>query len=103
MSISLINSFGSNAIEAEIDILPFKYACFLYKHLWWIGMVQDINREEADIAVKFMHRHGPFASFKWPSRDARFPMHILCANIDITLTETGRTYHLSEVIVQKNN
>ena len=25
--------------------------------------------EEADVAVKFMHPHGPSASFMWPSRE----------------------------------
>ena len=68
-----------------------------------VGMVQDINKEEADVAVKFMHPNGPSPSFKWPSKDdiCWVPnIHILC-KIDIPLTETGRTYHLSEDNVKK--
>ena len=83
--IALIHNFGSNAIEAEIDVLPFKHACCMYEHLWWIGMMQDIKREEADIAVKFMHPHGPSASFKWPSRDAAFPMYHLQILVEHTI------------------
>ena len=85
MKIELIYNFGSNAIEAEIYVLPFKHECCMYEHLWWIGMVQDINREEADIAAKFMHPHVPSASFKWPSRDAAFQMYHLQILVEHTI------------------
>ena len=61
-------------------------------------MVQDINKEEADVAVKFMQPNGPSPSFKWPSKDdiCWVPnIHIICKK-DIPRTETGRTYHLLE-------
>ena len=65
--------------------------------------MQDINREEADIAVKFMHPHGPSASFKWPSRDdiCWVPnAHIVC-KINKLLTDTGRPFNLAEANVNK--
>ena len=61
-------------------------------------MVQDINKEEADVAVIFMQPNHPSPSFKWPSKDdiCWVPnIHIIC-KIDIPRTGTGRTYHLLE-------
>ena len=65
--------------------------------------MQDINLEEKDVAVKFTHPHGPSASFQWPSRDdiCWVPnTHIIC-KIDILLTDTVRTYHISMDNVKK--
>ena len=66
-------------------------------------MVQDINKEEADVAVKFMQPNGPSPSFKWLSKDdiCWVPNIHIIYKIDIPLTETGRTYHLSEDNVKK--
>ena len=61
-------------------------------------MVQDISKKETDMSVKFIHPHGPSASFTWPSKDdiCWVPnTHIIC-KIDTPLTDTGRTYHLSK-------
>ena len=101
--IALVHSFISNTKVTEIEVFHFDFVCCLYEQQWWIGMVQDINKEEADVAVKFMHPNGPSPSFKWPSKDdiCWVPnIHIIC-KIDIPLTETGRTYHLSEDNVKK--
>ena len=32
-------------------------------------MLEDINREKKDCKIKFMHPHGPAASFCWPVVD----------------------------------
>ena len=104
--IALVHSFNSNTIVTEksgIEVFHFDYVCCLYDQLWWIGMVQDIDKEEDDGAVKFMHPNGPSASFIWPSKDDIIwvpNIHIIC-KIDIPLTDIGRTYHLSEVNVKK--
>ena len=66
-------------------------------------MVQDINNEDEVVSVKFMHPNGPTASFIWPSKDDIIWVpntHIIC-KIDTPLTDTGRTYHLSEDDVKK--
>ena len=100
--IALVHSFSNTKI-AEIKVFHFDFVCCLYEQQWWIGMVQDINKEEADVAVKFMHPNGPSPSFKWPNKDdiCWVPnIHIIC-KIDAPLTETGRTYHLSEDNVKK--
>merc|ERR1712055_870900 len=60
--ISLVHSFNSNTIvteKSEIYFFYFDYVCCLYDQLWWIGMVQDIDKEEDDVAVKCMHPNGP--------------------------------------------
>ena len=101
--IALVHSFVPNTTVAAIKVLHFEFVCCLYEKQRWIGMVQDINKEEADVAVKFMLPNGPSASFKWPSRDdiCWVPnTHIIC-KIHIPLTDTGRTYHLSEDNVKK--
>ena len=96
--IALIHSFFPNTTIAEIEVFHFEYVCCLYEQQWWIGMVQDINKKEADVYIKFMHPHGPSASFTCPSKDdiCWVPnTHIIC-KIDIPLTDTGKTYHLSK-------
>ena len=101
--IALTHNFDSEVAEKEMDVLPSEYICCLYDQHWWIGAVQDINLEEKDVAVKFMHPHGPSASFQWPSRDDIYWVpnkHIIC-KIDIPLTDTGRTYHISMDNVKK--
>ena len=101
--IALVHSFASKTIVTEIEVSHFEYVCCLYDQLWWIGMVQDINKEDEDVSVKFMHPNGPTASFIWPSKDDIIWVpntHIIC-KIDTPLTDTGRTYHLSEDDVKK--
>ena len=101
--IALVHNFNPNTTVTDIEVFHFEFVCCLYEQQWWIGMVQDINKEEADVAVKFMHPNGPSASFIWPRKDdiCWVPnIHIIC-KIDIPLTDTGRTYHLSEDTVKK--
>ena len=45
------------------------YVAFLYDQKWWIGIVLEINIEEGDVLVKFMHPNGPARSFSWPSKE----------------------------------
>ena len=101
--IAFVHNFVPNTTVAEIEVFHFEFVCCLYEQQWWIGMVQDINKEEADVDVKFMHPNGPSPSFKWPSKEdiCWVPnIHIIC-KIDIPITDTGRTYHLSEDNVKK--
>ena len=43
-------------------------ACYHDMH-WWIGLIEDINREKTDCKTKFMHPHGQAARFCWPVMD----------------------------------
>ena len=40
-----------------------------YDSFWWVGLVQEIDQEQEDILVKFMHPHGPSLNFTWLTRD----------------------------------
>ena len=45
------------------------YVAVVYEQSWWIGVVIDVNDEEKDVEVKFMHPKGPARYFNWPERD----------------------------------
>ena len=75
---------------SNITIMEF-IAC-QYDSLWWVGLVQEINHEEQDILVKFMHPPRPRRMFKWPAREdlcwVAFDKFI--CKIDTPTTMTGR-------------
>lgn len=46
--------------------------CFVackYDNLWYFGMITEINQDEGDAHVKFLHPNGPSPSFYWPRHD----------------------------------
>ena len=49
------------------DILG-DYLAVVYDDKWWIGIVTEINLEEIDAEVKFLHSRGPSTYFNWPQR-----------------------------------
>ena len=51
----------------EVKIMDF-VACDYDMH-WWIGLLEDINREKKDRKTTFMHPLGSLASFCWPVMD----------------------------------
>ena len=55
-----------------------------YDSLWWVGLVQEINHEEQDILVKFMHTPLIYAFDKF-----------IC-KIDTPTTMMGRMYQIRE-------
>ena len=63
-------SFADNQ-EAIQNIQPkeMDYIACRYDNFWWIGLVDEINHEEEDFEVKFMHPHGPTRNFRWPQRE----------------------------------
>ena len=78
------------------DELPIQLARFIvcmYDDKHWLGMVMQIDIDNADVQIKFMHPHLPSISFKWPVRDDAcwVPMpNILCmVNAPILQTVTG--------------
>ena len=88
---------ASAAEEIEKEISQVKimdFAVCHYDSFWWIGLVEDINRESKDIMMKFMHPHGPATSFSWPARDdvCWVPFDKFVCKIGAPTTVTGRTY-----------
>ena len=79
------------------DIAPMHYITCIYNSLWWVGIVTEVNAEEGDVTVKFMHPHGPRKTFNWPEIDDTcfVPIKkILC--IISPITSTGRTYKITD-------
>ena len=46
-----------------IDIRPSKYVTSLHNSFWWVEMVTDVDAEQGDVKVDFMHPHGPRKTF----------------------------------------
>ena len=70
-------------------------AC-VYEEEWWIDIILEIDKEQDNVQVNFLHPHCPSQSFHWPHVDANcwFPItHILCT-VEVTTTATGRQYNL---------
>ena len=38
-----------------------------YNDHWWLGVVEEISSENADVQVKFLQPHGPKSSFYYPT------------------------------------
>lgn len=80
------------------NLYPGCFIACIYDDLWYFGMVSEVNQDERDVLVKFLHPSGPSPSFYWPSSDdicgIPFP-HVLSV-IEPPHTITGRTYVFSK-------
>lgn len=75
------------------DIKIMEFIACQYDSFWWIGLVKEINHEQGDILVKFMHPHEPSRTFKWLAREdlCWVPFDkFMCKKM------TGRMYQISE-------
>ena len=57
------NEFRPQAVRLGV------YVVVVYEHSWWIGVVTEVNEDEKDVKIKFMHPKGPATYFNWPQRD----------------------------------
>ena len=65
--------------------------------MWWVDTILEIDDDEGDFQINFMHPPGPTKSFTWPSRpDICWvsSLHMLC-KIHSPKTITGRTCRIS--------
>jgi len=70
---------------------------------WWIGIIREVDKEQDDARINFMHPHGPSQSFHWPQVDDMcwVPItHLLCS-VDTPTTITGRQYSITQAEVKK--
>ena len=61
-----------------------------------IALVDNVDKDQGDVYVHFMHPHGPRKTFNWPQRadSCHIPVkNIVCA-IQAPTTTTGRTYKI---------
>jgi hypothetical protein len=81
----------------------------MYDEHWWLANIITcgVDSESNEIHVKFMHPHGPAASFSWPSREdvCWVPVsHVLCTVSPPATTMSGRVYvlpnELTDLITQ---
>ena len=66
-------------------------ACY-YDSNWWVGLVQNINFDEKDFEISFLHPLVPSNSFTWP----RLPYMNVMRKIRPSTTLTGQTYYLEK-------
>ena len=68
----------------------------LYDGHYWVGLVDDVDYENDDVKVKFMHPHFPSRSYYWPSREDKCfvpTVNVVC-RVEPPSTSTGRQYKL---------
>ena len=54
-----------------VSLKNFSYIACIYEDFWWIGMVSEVNIDEQDVMVEFLHPHRPQKNFKWPRNPDR--------------------------------
>ena len=59
--------FGN--VPDVIEWQPMQFVACMYDGFWWIGMIEELDRELEDAQVKFMHPHGPTNGVYWPRRN----------------------------------
>ena len=53
-------------IEKRSDLLPGKYIAAMHDDKWWLGMVLEVDDENEDYKVRFLHPAGQSPTFYWP-------------------------------------
>ena len=66
--------------------------------LWWVVVIQEIDKEQEDILVKCMHPQGPSLNFKWRQETISRGCLLTYSYARWTTpdTTTGRMYKSSE-------
>lgn len=57
-------------------LIPSRYVASKYDDLWYFGIITEVNTEEGDVTVQFMHPSGPSPSFHWPKQEDICPVPI---------------------------
>ena len=63
----VLNFKNQTKQNSAVQVLDYK-SC-LYDNKWWVGIITNVDKEEEDVQVKFMHPSGPSRSFQWPHVD----------------------------------
>ena len=64
-----VKIFEFGFYESSQNLNDFNVAMYVscvYNTFWWIGLITEIDQEQGDLKVEFMHPHGPEKTFKWP-------------------------------------
>ena len=64
------HNFGNNvSVPESLNLKVLQCICCTYSKNLWIGLITDIDMEEKDAKIKFLHPSLPSTSFVWPQRD----------------------------------
>lgn len=94
---NLFNNQQHFLVKIE-DLNPGCFIACVYDSLWYFGMLSEVNAEEKDVTVKFLHPCGPSPSFFWPMNEdaCAVPIPHVIAIVEPPKTMTGRTYQFSQ-------
>ena len=97
------NLTGTVSDDSAHDAKLSNFVACRYDENYWIGLVVEVDTNNKDVLVNFMHPHCPAFSFHWPS--SKDICWILNVNIDAIIqplsTITGQQYNLSHNNSQK--
>ena len=80
-----------------IDISVSDHVSCMYEKKWWLGVAMEVDKEENDVLVNFMHPAGPARSFHWPAIEDQcyVPLTHILRKIDSPVTASGRQYYIN--------
>ena len=98
-----ITGVSQNVLISMNTINRNDYVACRYDKKWWIGLVEEVSKEEQDFKVSFLHPPGPSQNFYWPERPDVCWVAItdVICQIDAPVTVTGRTYDITEADFKK--
>ena len=81
------------------DLKPGSFVVSVYDNNKWLGVVCQIDKENRDVQIKFMHPHFPACSLEWPTREDVCWVPdvniVLVVDAPVPSTQSGRQYCLS--------
>ena len=103
----LIYNFSAGAETKIVQCVVSGYVCCKCDNKFWIGIVLEIDTENDDLLIKFMHPALPSHSFYWDQDfedTCLVPSTNILFTVEVPTTPNGRVYHLSKadtISVQK--
>lgn len=82
--------------ELAIDDISGYVTC-VYDTQWWLALVLETDKENAELKVMFLHPQGPSHFFKYPTKPDILvvPLSDILTKVNVK-TATGHTYTLSK-------
>ena len=80
------------------NVMISQYLFCKYDDFYWLGMVSEVDKENNDFMVKFMHPHYPSWSYYWPKRDDNcwVPRMNVISLVKTPSPSSGRKYQISK-------
>ena len=68
----------------DIKVILMSYIACVCDEKWWVGLVEEVHKDNNDIYVNFMHPFGPSKTFFWPAREDK--CHVAFSSICMILS-----------------